>query len=84
MIRSFIELCATPSDLSDALNLLTGKITINDRFYLVKNKIKIFISKNQKSCVFRYKQDKVPLFVFTDTYSVNVITAALKNGESND
>lgn len=84
MIRYLIELCSPPSDLSDALKLLTSKIAINDRFYLVKNNIKIFISKDRKSCVFRYNQDRVPLFVFTDIYSVNAIMIALKNGDFND
>ena len=84
MIDYLKQLSSPTSDLNDALRLLKGRIAISNRFFLVKNKIKIFVSKDNKSCVFRYGQDPVPLFVFNDNYSVCALIIALRNGELND
>jgi len=84
MIKYFKQLCLPTSDLDDALRLLKGIIIINSRFFLVKNKIKIFISRDNTSCVFKFGQDPVPLFVFNDSYSVCALMVALRNGELND
>jgi hypothetical protein len=78
MINHISKLLFLSSDLDDALRLLKGRITITNRFFLVKNKIKIFIAKDYTSCVFKYKNDPVPLFVFNDKDSVSALVIALK------